>query len=98
MCYINGTTDRTYTTSNRQAAHKYGTITIKGPRGRPITKVFMDSYEQTILEREFSVLRKVKYKSRATVYLTFRSRMDTKKAQDFLDEVAQKVGFKIASQ
>ena len=63
--------------------------------GTSITEGFNDSYEQTELERKFRTMREEEFLGKATVYLTFWSRMDTKKASLFLEEVAEKVGFKI---
>lgn len=94
MCYLNGTTDRDYTLRNRQAVHKYGKITLLTDDGITITEDFEDTPQQMDLERKFRNRQKEEFDGRAIIFLTFRSRMDTIKASKFLDEVAERVGFR----
>src|SRR5262249_45753560 len=98
MCYLNGKTDRDYTQSNRQVVHKYGLITLLAANGYKTTEKFNDSYQQAQLERKFRRVRTEEFNDEATIYLTFRYRMDTKKAQTFLEEVAEKAGFNLEQQ
>ncbi len=91
--YLNGTTDRSYTPHNRQAVHRYGTITLLPDKGNSINETFKDGRGQMEKEKYFRELLRQDYKGKGQVYLTFTSRMDTNKARKFLDEVAEKVGF-----
>ncbi len=93
--YLNGTTDRSYTSQNRQAAHKYGTITLKPDKGKSLSEPFKGWWQQIEKEKYFRELLREDYKGKGQIYLTFTSRMDTNKARRFLDEVAEKVEFKI---